>query len=49
MPLRGIEAQMKHGFCDACFSGEYVIPVDEVAPPDPQLRLFDPEERPAED
>jgi len=40
--LRRIEANMKHGFCDACFSGEYIIPVDEVAPPDPQLKLFDP-------
>jgi amidophosphoribosyltransferase len=39
--LRRIEAEMKHGFCDACFSGEYIIPVDEVAPPDPQLRLFE--------
>jgi amidophosphoribosyltransferase len=39
--LRGIEAQMKHGFCDACFSGEYIIPVEEVAPADPQLRLFE--------
>ena len=36
---------MKHGFCDACFSGEYIIPVDEVAPADPQLRLFEQEQR----
>ena len=35
---------MKHGFCDACFSGDYIIPVDEVAPPDPQLRLFEHDE-----
>jgi amidophosphoribosyltransferase len=40
--LRRIEASMKHGFCDACFSGDYVIPVDEVLPADPQLALFDP-------
>ena len=36
-----IEASMKHGFCDACFSGEYVIPVDEVAVADAQLPLFE--------
>ncbi|MEX2209252.1 MAG: amidophosphoribosyltransferase [Myxococcota bacterium] len=40
--LRRIEASMKHGFCDACFSGEYVIPVDDVLPADPQLPLFEP-------
>jgi amidophosphoribosyltransferase len=39
--LRRIEASMKHGFCDACFSGEYIIPVDEVAEAEPQLALFD--------
>jgi glutamine phosphoribosylpyrophosphate amidotransferase len=39
--LRKIEAQMKHGFCDACFSGEYVIPVDEVGTAEPQLPLFE--------
>jgi amidophosphoribosyltransferase len=39
--LRRIEASMKHGFCDACFSGDYIIPVDEVAEAEPQLPLFD--------
>jgi amidophosphoribosyltransferase len=41
--LRRVEAQMKHGFCDACFSGEYVIPVDEVGTADRQLALFEPD------
>jgi hypothetical protein len=31
---------MKHGFCDACFSGEYVIPVEEADVRPPQLPLF---------
>ncbi len=40
--LRRVENSMKHGFCDACFSGEYVIPVDEVSTAvNPQLGLFD--------
>ena len=39
--LRRIEASMKHGFCDACFSGDYIIPIDEVAHAEPQLPLFD--------
>jgi amidophosphoribosyltransferase len=39
--LRRVQASMKHGFCDACFSGEYVIPVDAVGFADPQLPLFD--------
>ena len=34
---------MKHGFCDACFSGEYVIPPEEVEDPRAQLPLFEPE------
>ncbi|MFQ5697927.1 MAG: amidophosphoribosyltransferase [Myxococcota bacterium] len=38
--LREVEASMKRGFCDACFSGEYVIPVDEEAHGRPQLGLF---------
>ena len=46
--LRRIEASMKHGFCDACFSGDYIIPVDELAPREPQLPLFDPHD-PASD
>ncbi len=39
--LRAIEARMKHGFCDACFSGDYVIPVEDVGEARPQLPLFD--------
>jgi amidophosphoribosyltransferase len=39
--LRRIETQMKHGFCDACFSGDYIIPVEEVGVAEPQLPLFD--------
>jgi amidophosphoribosyltransferase len=38
--LRRIEASMKHGFCDACFSGEYAVPVEEPRTPPPQLALF---------
>jgi amidophosphoribosyltransferase len=38
--LRRVEASMKHGFCDACFSGDYVIPVESPAAPSPQLDLF---------
>lgn len=38
--LRKIEVSMKHGFCDACFSGEYPIPVHENGAPDKQLPLF---------
>jgi amidophosphoribosyltransferase len=39
--LRRIEASMKHGFCDACFSGDYIIPVEDVAVADAQLPLFE--------
>ncbi len=39
--LRRVEASMKHGFCDACFSGQYPVPVDDPAPGDAQLPLFD--------
>ena len=36
---------MKHGFCDACFSGEYPVPVVDPTKQDPQLPLFsEPEE-----
>ncbi|UCE87793.1 MAG: amidophosphoribosyltransferase, partial [Deltaproteobacteria bacterium] len=37
--LRGIGRQLKHGTCDACFSDEYPVPIDEndVVP---QLSLF---------
>ncbi len=38
--LREVEAQMKHGFCDACFSGDYVISPEELASDDRQLDLF---------
>jgi amidophosphoribosyltransferase len=39
--LRQVEASMKHGFCDACFSGDYVIPVEEVEAVSAQRGLFD--------
>jgi amidophosphoribosyltransferase len=38
--LRRVEASMKHGFCDACFSGDYVIPVDEIRSVEKQIPLF---------
>lgn len=38
--LRRVEASMKHGFCDACFSGDYVIPVDEIHVAEKQMPLF---------
>jgi amidophosphoribosyltransferase len=38
--LRRISAGLKRGFCDACFSGEYPVPVDEEEAPTPQLSLF---------
>jgi amidophosphoribosyltransferase len=38
--LRRVEASMKHGFCDACFSGDYVIPVDEIRAVEKQIPLF---------
>ncbi len=38
--LRRVEDSMKHGFCDACFSGEYPIPADGGEEADAQLRLF---------
>ena len=39
--LRRVEASMEHGFCDACFSGDYIIPVDRIEVADSQLGLFD--------
>jgi amidophosphoribosyltransferase len=37
--LRRASAVLKHGICDACFSDDYPVPVeDEQAPP--QLSLF---------
>ena len=38
--LRRASASLKHGFCDACFSGEYPVPIDEEEEPTPQLSLF---------
>ncbi len=40
--LRDTEATLKHGFCDACFSGDYVLPPED-ARSEPQLALFDSE------
>jgi amidophosphoribosyltransferase len=41
--LRRASAPLKRGFCDACFSNEYPVSVEDGAPP-PQLSLFrDPE------
>ena len=37
--LRRCGAQLKHGFCDACFSDEYPVPPSEEGPA-PQLSLF---------
>jgi amidophosphoribosyltransferase len=46
--LRTAAQSLKHGFCDACFSDEYPVPVEEDTGP-PQLSLFreveDPEHR----
>ena len=42
--LRAVEASMKHDFCDACFSGDYIIPIDDVRALSPQRGLFDPPE-----
>lgn len=38
--LRRVEASMKHGFCDACFSGHYAVPVEASSAEVPQLPLF---------
>jgi amidophosphoribosyltransferase len=38
--LRRASASLKHGFCDACFSGEYPVPIDEEEEPTSQLSLF---------
>jgi amidophosphoribosyltransferase len=37
--LRRVSSVLKLGFCDACFSGEYPVPVEGEDPP-PQLSLF---------
>jgi amidophosphoribosyltransferase len=41
--MRGVAASMKHGFCDACFSGDYVIPVEEIKAVEKQIPLFEDE------
>ncbi len=38
--LREIEGSMKHGFCDACFSGDYPVPVSDDEAEAAQLPLF---------
>ena len=38
--LRNVAAGMKHGFCDACFSGEYPVSVESAESRHDQLRLF---------
>jgi amidophosphoribosyltransferase len=37
--LRRTATSLKHGFCDACFSNEYPVPIDPDEAP-PQLSLF---------
>jgi amidophosphoribosyltransferase len=37
--LRKVALSLKRGFCDACFSNEYPVPVESDQPP-PQLSLF---------
>jgi len=37
--LRRVAESLKHGFCDACFSDEYPVPVED-AETAPQLSLF---------
>ncbi len=37
--LRSVGAGLKHGTCDACFSDEYPIPIEDSERP-PQLSLF---------
>ncbi len=37
--LRRVSEQLKHGRCDACFSGEYPVPIDPEQSL-PQLSLF---------
>ena len=38
--LREVERDMKHGFCDACFSGEYIVLPGDIGAPERQMRLF---------
>jgi amidophosphoribosyltransferase len=37
--LRRVAESLKHGVCDACFSDEYPVPVEDLEAP-PQLSLF---------
>ena len=37
--LRTVSASLKHGFCDACFSDQYPVAVEDGAA-SPQLTLF---------
>ena len=37
--LRTVSASLKHGFCDACFSDQYPVAVEDGAT-SPQLSLF---------
>jgi amidophosphoribosyltransferase len=37
--LRTCAAALKHGFCDACFSDQYPVAIEDDAVP-PQLSLF---------
>ncbi len=46
--LRRTAQQLKHGICDACFSDEYPIPVDDRSDA-PQLSLFRPVEAETDD
>jgi amidophosphoribosyltransferase len=44
--LRNVAGERKHGICDACFSDEYPVPVDN-SDPAPQLSLFRSADEPA--
>jgi amidophosphoribosyltransferase len=37
--LRDTARRLKRGFCDACFSDEYPVPIEDAQAP-PQLSLF---------
>ncbi len=37
--LRATARRLKRGFCDACFSDEYPVPIEDAQAP-PQLSLF---------
>jgi amidophosphoribosyltransferase len=44
--LRRTEASMKHGFCDACFSNDYIMLEEGTPGRDQQLPLFQPSDDP---